>query len=109
MFRVTKNLGSVNFGDEGVANWLRNSTYSKMMINNNKLWKKKVPIDILPFCSTDVKVSWLLGNCFYFINAKKNVKFPKVNFHVKHKSPRGGSIYSRYMKTKRIKKIILSE
>ena len=103
MFRVTKNLGSVNFGDEGIANWLRKTVYGDMMIHNNKLWKKKIPIDILPFHSEDVKVKWLLGNCFYFINARKNIKFPNVNFHIKHKSPRGGSIYSRYLKHKKIK------
>ena len=103
MFRVTKNLGSVNFGDEGVANWLTKTVYGEMMINNNKLWKKKVPLDTLPFCSTNVRVRWLLGNCFYFINDKKDIKFPKVNFHIKHKSPRGGSIYSRYKNYKKIK------
>ena len=103
MFRVTKNLGSVNFGDEGIANWLRKTVYADMMINNNKLWKKKIPINLLPICSSNLKIRWLLGNCFYFINATKNTKFPEINLHIKHKSPQGGSIYSRYLKHKKIR------
>lgn len=111
MFRVTKDLGSINFGDEGVANWLRNTVYAEMVINNNKLWNRKIPLNYLPFNSSDVKIRWLLGNCFYFINIKKNNKFPNVNFKVKHKSPRGGSIYSRYFeyKKKKINKFQLNK
>ncbi len=104
MFRVTKDLGSINFGDEGVARWLDNTVYAEMMINNNKLWDRKIPLNYLPFNSSNVKIRWLLGNCFYFINIKKNNNFPNVNFKVKHKSPRGGSIYSRYVEYKKIKK-----
>jgi len=106
MFRVAKNKGTISFGDEGVAPWLRNSVYADMMINNNNLWKKRIPINSLPFKSDNVIVKWLLGNCFYFITFKKNEKFPNVNFNVRHKSPRGGSILSRYKDYKGIKKKI---
>ena len=112
MVRVTKKNGTINFGDEGVAPWLRNTVFADMMINNNKLWKKKLPIKLIPFYSTNIKIRWLLGNCFYFISFQKNSKFPIVNFTVTHKSPRGGNILSRYIKKKKFNsnsKIILNK
>ena len=39
MERVVKNGGSITYGDEGIAPWLRNTIYSEMLINNNRLWK----------------------------------------------------------------------
>ena len=42
-------------------------------------------------------IKYILENCFYLITYRKNIKFPQINPHVKHKSPRGGSMYSRYL------------
>ena len=98
MTRVTKNKGSVTFGDEGIIPSLRKTTYAKMLINNNSLWRKKTPIDKLPYIATNIKITWLLENCFYLINFIKDKKFPKINIDVIHKSPRGGTIRSRYLK-----------
>jgi hypothetical protein len=46
-----------------------------------------------------------LGNCFYLINYiyEPNYK-DKFNYEVIHKSPRGGSILSRYINKTGIKK-----
>ena len=96
MMRVTKDKGQIIYGDEGIGTWLRKSTYSKMLINNNKLWSSKPLLEILPFKSRNIKLSWILENCFYVISFYKNKNFPNINLKVKHKSPRGGSIYSRY-------------
>lgn len=96
MMRVTKDKGQIIYGDEGIGTWLRKSTYSKMLINNNKLWSSKPLLEILPFKSRNIKLSWILENCFYVISFFKNKNFPNINLKVKHKSPRGGSIYSRY-------------
>jgi ubiquinone/menaquinone biosynthesis C-methylase UbiE len=97
MHRVAKNNGIIRFGDEGVGSWLRKTEYSDMVINNNALWKKYAPINKIPFHSKNVEVKWILENCFYLITYRKNIKFPQINPHVKHKSPRGGSMYSRYI------------
>ena len=69
----------------------------RIKINNNALWKKYAPINKIPFHSKNVEVKWILENCFYLITYRKNIKFPQINPHVKHKSPRGGSMYSRYI------------
>lgn len=98
MLRVTKNKGQIIYGDEGIGTWLRQSTYSKILINNNKLWSAKPLLEILPFESNHIKLSWILENCFYLISFHKDKNFPNINLKIKHKSPRGGSIYSRYKK-----------
>ena len=68
MMRVTKDKGQIIYGDEGIGTWLRKSTYSKMLINNNKLWSSKPLLEILPFKSRNIKLSWILENCFYVIS-----------------------------------------
>ena len=77
---------------------LDNLTIRKMLINNNKLWSAKPLLEIIPFKSKNIKISWILENCFYLISFHKDKDFPNINLKVKHKSPRGGSIYSRYKK-----------
>ncbi|MGV8948030.1 MAG: class I SAM-dependent methyltransferase [Candidatus Paracaedibacter sp.] len=96
MTRVVKNGGQVAFIDEGVAPWLRETEYGKMMVNNNSLWNCHAPIDKLPFNASEVKVTWLLENCFYFIRFIKNNNFPNVNLDVIHLGKRGGSIRTRF-------------
>ena len=103
-FRVTKNKGQIIYGDEGIGDWLRKSTYSKMLINNNKLWAAESLTKILPYKANNVKTSWILENCFYIVSAIKDSNFPKINYKIRHKSPRGGSIYSRYKKLTKNKK-----
>ena len=105
MERVAKIGGSITYGDEGMAPWLRNTIYSEMMINNNKLWKFNLNYKYITINAKDVNIRYLLGNCFYLINYIYDPNFKnKFNYEVKHKSPRGGSILSRYINLKGLKK-----
>tara|TARA_B110000116_G_scaffold238109_1_gene224737 strand:+ start:993 stop:1874 length:882 start_codon:yes stop_codon:yes gene_type:complete len=98
MERVVKIGGSITYGDEGIANWLRNTIYSEMLINNNKLWKFKLRQNNITLNARDVNIRYLLGNCFYLINYIFDPDYKnKFNYEVLHKSPRGGSILSRYI------------
>ena len=96
MTRVVKDGGQVAFIDEGVAPWLRESEYGKMMINNNRLWECHAPLELLPFNASKVEASWLLGNCFYFIRFIKDGSFPDVDLEIPHIGKRGGTIKTRY-------------
>lgn len=96
MFRVVRNKGKIGFGDESVAPWLRSMDYGKIAINNNQLWNSSPPIDLLPFEASDVKLEWILGNCFYFITCVKNINGPFMNLDVPHKGIRGGTMRSRF-------------
>jgi ubiquinone/menaquinone biosynthesis C-methylase UbiE len=99
MDRVTKSGGRIVFGDEGVASWLRGTDYSNMVINNNILWKHTAPIDKLPYTANNVELSWVLGNCFWVISYTKSEFLPYINPNIEHKSPRGGSMWSRYVES----------
>lgn len=101
MARVVKDGGRVVFGDEGVAPWLRSLDYGKMAINNNALWASKEPLEHLPFSATDVALRWILGNCFYLISFTVRRAGPVMNPDVPHKSPRGGTMRTRYEGLKR--------
>lgn len=96
MTRVVKHNGMVAFGDEGIAPWLRNTEYCKMMVENNSLWSAGVPLELLPETANCVNVTWILENCFYFVDFIKDCNFPTVNIDVPHKGSRGGSIRTRY-------------
>ena len=96
MVRVAKDGGQIAIIDESVGTWLRDLEYGRMMINNNALWIANVPLDLLPVNVNNVRLEYVLENCFYFLRFKKDSKFPNVNIDVKHIGPRGGSIRSRY-------------
>jgi ubiquinone/menaquinone biosynthesis C-methylase UbiE len=96
MSRVVKFGGKVVFGDESVAPWLRNTDYGRAVIKNNSLWEISTPIALLPENAIDVNLTWTLGNCFYLISFTVSQNGPYINMDVKHKSPRGGTIRTRY-------------
>ncbi len=96
MTRVTKEGGRVVFGDEGVAPWLANTDYGRMVIANNYLWAHRAPIDMLPHAAVDPSLSWVLGNCFYLIDFEKRSSGPFIDPDVPHVGRRGGTMRSRY-------------
>ena len=78
--------------------WLSKTERYKALKFNNSLWSYSPPLSILPIDSSEVKISWILKNNFYKILYKKKSSSNKINYNVLHKSPRGGSIKSRYEK-----------
>ncbi|KAE8759287.1 methyltransferase domain-containing protein [Paraburkholderia madseniana] len=96
MTRVTKEGRRVVFGDEGVAPWLANTEYGRMVIANNYLWAHHAPIDLLPHAAVDPSLSWVLGNCFYLIDFEKCSSGPVIDPDVPHVGRRGGTMRSRY-------------
>jgi len=96
MVRVSKNFGQIAIADESVGPWLRTSLFGKMMIENNSLWSAEVPLDVLPTNINQVKLEYILENCFYFLTFIKDSKFPNVDLDVRHIGPRGGSIRTRF-------------
>jgi ubiquinone/menaquinone biosynthesis C-methylase UbiE len=96
MERVVKVGGRVVFGDEGVAPWLKNIEYGKVVINNNTLWAASPPMDYLPSNAKDVRLEWVLGNCFYLISYEIGSGTPDINMDVEHIGPRGGTMRTRF-------------
>ncbi|HML55805.1 MAG TPA: methyltransferase domain-containing protein [Solidesulfovibrio magneticus] len=96
MARVVRTGGRVVFGDEGVAPWLRETVYGKMLVQNNPLYACDVPLSSLPESAREVQVSWELGNCFYVIDFTVGQGPFQIDIDVPHVGLRGGSIRSRY-------------
>lgn len=94
--RVCKLGGRVVFGDEGIAPHLRNTEYANIAITNNGLWASELPLHLLPINALEIKVRYVLGNCFYLISFTPSEGFPKMNIDVHHKGYRGGSARTRY-------------
>lgn len=95
MNRVTKPGGKIVFGDEGLASWLKNTNLGQALITNNKLYNLEPPLHLLPSSAKDVKLDWVINNCFYMIEYIKGDEW-SVDIDIKHKGLRGGSIRTRH-------------
>ncbi|MGC9965329.1 MAG: methyltransferase domain-containing protein [Syntrophobacteraceae bacterium] len=96
MDRVVTPGGKVVIGDEGVAPWLKDTEYGKMLIRNNPLYACEIPLSLLPESARAVRLSWELSNCFYVIEFSVSDRPPPINIDVPHVGTRGGSIRTRY-------------
>lgn len=96
MTRVVKPGGKVVVGDEGMAPWLRDTEFGKIMMNSNPLLKLHPPIDFLPTVAGNVKLEWILQGAFYLIEFVVLEAEPKANYHVQIPSERGGTHWIRY-------------
>ena len=96
MNRVVKAGGTVVIGDEGIAPWLTETDFGKMLINNNKLYECKPPMPQIPPTARSVELTWELSNCFYVIKFQVADTPLPININVPHLGKRGGSIRSRY-------------
>ncbi|MBW8813997.1 MAG: methyltransferase domain-containing protein [Caulobacterales bacterium] len=96
MARVVRVGGRVVAGDEGVAPWLRDTDYGRMVIANNRLWAYAAPIERLPPNAQDVNLTWVLGECFWVIEFTVGRGLPEIDPNVAHKGWRGGSMWTRH-------------
>lgn len=95
MQRVVKKGGTVVFGDESAAPWLRNKQFGKIIRNANPLYNHLPPIDLLPLNAQNVSIHYLLGNSFYAISFDKG-EDAKLNMDLPIPGKRGGTLRSRY-------------
>ena len=96
MTRVVKDGGRVVFGDEGVAPWLRDTEYGRMVVANNPLWAADSLVAKLPFEAVEPNLAWVLGNCFYVVDYTKRSGGPKIDPDVPHIGWKGGSMRTRH-------------
>lgn len=96
MARVVRPAGRVVIGDEGVAPWLRDTDYGRMVVTNIPLWGHAAPIALLPETVANVSLEWVLGQCFWVIGFSVGMNLPFINPHVRHKGRRGGTMWTRH-------------
>lgn len=97
MARVVRTGGRILVSDEGVAPWLRDTGYGKMVITNNHLWAHQAPLALLPQNAADVSLTWVLGACFWVITFGLASGPPEIDPHVVHKGRRGGTMWTRHV------------
>lgn len=96
MNRVVRPGGIVVFGDKGVAPWLENTEYIKMLIKNNPVLDVRPHFSLLPKNARSVNISWELGNYCYVVDFHVADTPLPINIDIPHVGIRGGSIRSRY-------------
>lgn len=96
MDRVVKNGGRVVFGDEGLADWLVDTEFGKMLIKNNPLYKHKIPLEFLPPTARNVQINWTINNCYYLVSFDSYASQLPLNIDLPHEGKRGGSIRTRF-------------
>jgi len=95
MTRVTKIGGTVLVGDEGIAPWLKNTIFGKMLTTSNPLFKNTIPIENLPKNVRDVMIKYLANGTFYIIKYNVGEDLPYLNTTVEFPGQRGGTYATR--------------
>lgn len=96
MARVVKPGGKVVFCEKNVPEWLRETEYGKICINNNPMFSDPVPLKHIPVEARNVGVRWINGNVHYVFDYTVGEGEPQGNFDLEIPGPRGGSFNSRY-------------
>jgi ubiquinone/menaquinone biosynthesis C-methylase UbiE len=96
MARVVKPGSRVVFCEKNVPAWLRNTTYGKILINNNPMFAYDVPLALIPIEARDLGIRWINGNVHYVVDYTVGDGEPKVNFDLELPGERGGTFNTRY-------------
>mgnify|MGYP006109300691 CR=1 FL=1 len=96
MARVVKPGGRVVFCEKNVPEWLKETEYGKVCINNNPMFDDPVPLKHIPVEARDVGVRWINGNVHYVFDYTVGEGEPEGNFDMIIPGPRGGSFNTRY-------------
>ncbi len=95
MTRVTKVGGVVIVGDEGMAPWLKDTDFGKMLITSNPLFKNKIPIESIPENARDVMIKHVANGTFYIIKYTVGEGLPYLNSDIEFPGERGGTYVTR--------------
>lgn len=96
MARVVKPGGKVVFGDEGLAPWLADSEFGKILVNSNPLYRFQPPLALLPVSARDVACRWIMNGAFYVVDFTVGEGEPFLDLDLPFPGWRGGSHRTRY-------------
>jgi len=96
MARVVKPGGKVVFAEKNVPLWLRETTYGKILINNNPMFAYDAPLNNIPVEARQVGIRWIIGNVHYVVDYIVGVGEPIGNFDLELPGERGGTFNTRY-------------
>jgi ubiquinone/menaquinone biosynthesis C-methylase UbiE len=96
MARVVRSGGRVVVGDEGLAPWLRDREYGRILVNSSPLYAHQPPVEALPPAAREAAIHWLLGNAYYLIAFTVGDGEPQLDMDLPIVGSRGGTHRSRY-------------
>jgi SAM-dependent methyltransferase len=96
MTRVVKPGGKVVFGDEGLAPWLVDTEFGRILVNSNPLYRHQPPMALLPPAARDVACRWILNGAFYLVDFAVGTGEPFLDLDIEFPGWRGGSHRTRY-------------
>jgi ubiquinone/menaquinone biosynthesis C-methylase UbiE len=96
MARVVRKRGRVVFGDEGLAPWLRETEYGKILLNSSALYAYQAPIEVVPPLAREVSVTWMIGNAYYLVAFTVGEGTPPLDLDLPILGRRGGTHRTRY-------------
>jgi ubiquinone/menaquinone biosynthesis C-methylase UbiE len=96
MARVVKPGGKVVFCEKNVPDWLRDTEYGKICINNNPMFADPLPLKYIPVEARDLCIRWINGNVHYVVDYTVGLGEPKGNFDLEIPGERGGTFNTRY-------------
>jgi ubiquinone/menaquinone biosynthesis C-methylase UbiE len=96
MARVVRKGGRVVFGDEGLAPWLRETEYGKILMNSSALYTYQAPIEVVPALAREVSVTWMIGNAYYLVSFTVGEGTPPLDLDLPILGRRGGTHRTRY-------------
>ena len=99
MARVVRPGGKIVFCEKNVPEWLRDTEYGKICINNNPMFADPVPLKHIPVEARNLCLRWMNGNVHYVFDYTVGVGEPKGNFDLEIPGERGGTFNTRYYGT----------
>lgn len=96
MVRVSKIGAKVIVGDESMPPWLYQTEYGRILLNNNPLFKKPIPLEQMPVEARNVIVRWVIGGVYYLVEFVVGEGEPKADFNLEIPGKRGGTLRTRY-------------
>lgn len=96
MARVVKPNGKVVFSEKNVPLWLRETSYGKILINNNPMFAYDAPLKFIPKIARNVGIRWIIGNVHYVVDYTVADGEPSGNFDLELPGDRGGTFNTRY-------------
>lgn len=96
MARVVRKGGRVVFCEKNVPPWLLQTTYGKILINNNPMFAHPAPLDCIPTSARDVGIRWINGDVHYVVDYTVGEGAPSGAFDLELPGHRGGTFNTRY-------------
>jgi ubiquinone/menaquinone biosynthesis C-methylase UbiE len=94
--RVAKVGAKVVVGDESMPPWLRDTEYGRILLHNNRLFEKAVPLEDVPVEARDVVLRWVIGGVYYLLEFRVGEGEPRADFDLEIPGRRGGTLRTRY-------------